>query len=694
MRANDFSIAEVRKHWDAVSDDYNRINEGFGWTHSQRFEVMSSYLPQKTSPKILNVWSRTGNAIPYLRKKYPDADITNLEASEKLMEIARKKYPNEKFQQTDLHDFPFETESMDVIVSLETLEHVPDPLHFLLECHRVLKVGGRLIMSLPPAHAELPLRLYEKFFENHGEGPHRFLSVSEVKKVMKNCEFTLIEHRGTVVFPVGPVWLKKAAEALQKNLLRFIGFNRAGIRQFYVAEKRASRDPVWAKIYEEIIRPGLSMHSGTAEGLSNGTLALDDPDGACLPRLTGRGSVPQICYDASPEVNPSYPKMNEMVFGKKDPRSMLLGEYKRIAIAHSTDEEIRSNAASGGILTAVLCHLLETGKIKGAVVLTMDKEKPWRAIPTIAHTKAEILDSGQSKYAVSPVNTILSELEKEEGPLAYVGLPHQVFAIRRLLSLKHPSVRSIKYVFGPFFGNELYGSSVKSFLRKFGVKKEDLQSLSYRAGEWPGYMEAKMKNARLPPASAGTDGDGQGKTVRMPKFHANYLIPFHITQSSLLSHDLTNEFTDLSGGDAWAPVYEERGKGFSLLITRSETGDALIKEMEQAGKLWLKDIDEEEAVKMQSHGLDFKKRGSLLRIHYRQKRGLRTYDFGLALGKISMSRRIFERLLDAVFVICAWPLSRWVADMIPDGIIGPLFQWFRRVWKASTKKVKRSGLKN
>ena len=341
------------------------------------------------------------------------------------------------------------------------------------------------------------------------------------------------------------------------------------------------------------------------------------------------------------------------------------------------DSAVRSNGASGGILTGTLLHLLQTGKITGAVVLTMDKEHPWRAVPTIARTKEEILASAQSKYVVSPVNVILSQLQNEEGPLAYVGLPHQVFAIRRLQQLRHPSVRSIKYIFGPFFGNELEGASVDAFLRKFRAKKSDVTDFQYRAGEWPGYLQAKLRD---------------GRTVKIPKFHANYLIPFYITENSLLSHDLTNEFTDLSGGDAWAPVYEERGKGFSLLITRTEQGDALIREMEAGGKIELHDIDEAQAVRMQSHGLDLKKRGGLLRLEKRKRHGKRIHAFGIPVPEVSLGRRAFEGVLGTLFWFCRSGTGRLLADVTPHAIIGPLFQWFRTIWKAATKNVKRSGL--
>ena len=239
--------------------------------------------------------------------------------------------------------------------------------------------------------------------------------------------------------------------------------------------------------------------------------------------------------------------MKQAVLGDPANQSPFLGTYQRILVAHSTDECVRRSAASGGVLTALINHLLESQQIAGAVVLAMDPICPWRSIPIIARTPAQVLAAAQSKYVISPVNTILDRLTEESGPLAFVGLPHQVFAIRRLQLLKHRSVSSLQYLFGPFFGNEMYGSAVDSFLRKFSARKADVTRLSYRDGEWPGAMTAWLSD---------------GRVLQMPKFHANYLIPFHITDHSLLSHDLTNELTDVSGGDAWAPVYEHAGRAF------------------------------------------------------------------------------------------------------------------------------------
>jgi SAM-dependent methyltransferase len=42
---------------------------------------------------------------------------------------------------------PIPSESVDVVVSTQVLEHVEDPNHYLSECRRVLRPGGQLLLS-------------------------------------------------------------------------------------------------------------------------------------------------------------------------------------------------------------------------------------------------------------------------------------------------------------------------------------------------------------------------------------------------------------------------------------------------------------------------------------------------------------------------------------------------------------------
>lgn len=53
------------------------------------------------------------------------------------------------YPEVDMHAMPYADGSFDIVVHSDTLEHVQHPIHALAECHRVLKPGGALCMTVP-----------------------------------------------------------------------------------------------------------------------------------------------------------------------------------------------------------------------------------------------------------------------------------------------------------------------------------------------------------------------------------------------------------------------------------------------------------------------------------------------------------------------------------------------------------------
>ena len=238
---NKFYMDSVRKHWNKVSEEYDDINEEIDETHTQRFREAIKYMDLEKDNKILNIWSRTGKAIEYLRGKCQGISIINIELSEGMLKQAKKRYPDEIFLQSSLHTIPCKDNIFDFVLSLETLEHVPDPFLFLLEVKRVLKPRGRLVMSLPPHRVEIynkvvDLSIAFKIDLHHSEGPRKNISSKIVKKMIEEVGLKLIKHKGTVLIPVGPKFLKnfgmKIEDKIQNTPLR-----EFCIRQFYICEK-------------------------------------------------------------------------------------------------------------------------------------------------------------------------------------------------------------------------------------------------------------------------------------------------------------------------------------------------------------------------------------------------------------------------------------------------------------------------
>jgi len=234
---NNFNIGEVASFWDKMGENYDAKNLMFRETHLQRYVESMKHLELRPGQKILNIWSRTGGAVEFLKNKEPQIEITNMEVSEVFIGIAKRKFPREKFSKTDLENIGAENSYFDHILSLETLEHAPNPTKLLEEFYRVLKPGGTLVMSLPPKTAELAEKVSFLFFGNHGEGPHNFLSSKTVKKLLSGAGFSLLLHKGTLLIPVGPSWARKLGEKIIEKFQN-TPIREMGIRQFYICEKQ------------------------------------------------------------------------------------------------------------------------------------------------------------------------------------------------------------------------------------------------------------------------------------------------------------------------------------------------------------------------------------------------------------------------------------------------------------------------
>jgi ubiquinone/menaquinone biosynthesis C-methylase UbiE len=236
-KANPWTDTEVEAHWDNVAEIYVKENEKVKGTHDQRFRESIRYLELEPGMKILNITSRDAEAADYIFMEMPGVEVINAEISLGLMEVAAKLRPTVKQVKLDSYSsLPFKNGEFQRVLSLETLEHVSDPLQFLGELYRVSTDDARLVLSCPPATSELPYRFYTALFGGHGEGPHRFLPSKEVKEMLSETHWKLLVHKGTLLVPVGPGWLKKSGEKLIDRVQgTFIA--ELGIRQFYVCEK-------------------------------------------------------------------------------------------------------------------------------------------------------------------------------------------------------------------------------------------------------------------------------------------------------------------------------------------------------------------------------------------------------------------------------------------------------------------------
>lgn len=436
----------------------------------------------------------------------------------------------------------------------------------------------------------------------------------------------------------------------------------------------------WRKLQNEVVETGLCTHCGTCAGLARGHLRMVQTPQGPLPQQVPGGQMvhlPPSAYAACPGKGVDYPGLRQFVFGGP-PDNGLMGNCRRVFIGYAGDADVRRRGASGGVITQTLLYLLGNGRIQGAIVVQQGQPKPYLARPIIATTADQIVAAAQSVYQPVPVNEILAQMVGFNGRLAYVGLPDQVAALRELQRQGHPGALKVDFVLGPYTGTNMYLEAIASYLRSQGVHSlEEIAELKYREGEWPGHLLIRL---------------GDGRVFRAEKFYYNYLIPFFITHSSLLSVDFTNELTDISVGDAWHPRYEAQGAGFSVVAARTPQAEALLQEMAANGALVLDETSLDDALSMHGHMLDFKKRGAFIRLHWRRKLGRRAPNFGYRPAHIPPSRQLVELVISGIFLIGGTRLARRLIESLPLSLVGPLFNTLRKTWKDLSKPTKRKGL--
>lgn len=360
------------------------------------------------------------------------------------------------------------------------------------------------------------------------------------------------------------------------------------------------------------------------------------------------------------------------------PANWITGEVVRARTGFSSDPTIRKNSSSGGVITSVLLYLLESRQIDGAFVVQQGVPTPEQASVVLARTRAEIIAASQSVYIpVSVLDGLALAVPGERYAMTVV--PDQAASLRALQRDGHAAAQQIEHLIGPYTGTAIYPGAIRTLLRSQGVKSSDpITSLKWRAGDWPGYLEVVTAS---------------GRVVRSKKVYYNFLIPFFVTQNSLQNIDFVNEFCDLSVGDAWSPKFEGMGGGHSVFVTRSESMESVIQQMEDADLLTTEPIDAIEAADMHGHMLDFKKRGGHIRNSWRRRTGRSAPQYGVRPEPLPRKRVAVEVIVSSIFLVGGTRPARWLVSRIPEHVIGPLFNRARLTWKSLSRPTKRDGLR-
>ena len=307
-----------------------------------------------------------------------------------------------------------------------------------------------------------------------------------------------------------------------------------------------------------------------------------------------------ICLKVCPGHAVDVDALNLQVFGAL-PQNYLAGHFVQAYFGYATDEAVRARASSGGIVSALLIHALETGQIDGAFLVRDTPGKPFSPSYELAADREAVLAAAGSKYWPAPVAQRLGDILRGEGRYAFVGVPCEIQALRKAQGVYKALQRKVAFSVGLFCGRRATILGQALTLRKFGLRPEDVVEMAYRRGDWPGHLVVRMRD---------------GAEVHMPreahlKGFSGHLCPH---PRCVLCHDSLAELADISVGDSLRLEHERRGNEFSLVVARTEAGQAALRSAEAAGAIRLRQTDIANVIHSQKRPLLDKRRSAWARM--------------------------------------------------------------------------------
>ena len=127
--------------WGARAADWALIQEA---QCASGYHAVFDKAPVGSKTRLLDAGCGAGMAMQFAAEL--GAEVTGIDASAALLEVARDRLPGARLEQGDLEVLPFADDSFDVVTGFNSFQYAADPVSALQEARRVATPGGKVFI--------------------------------------------------------------------------------------------------------------------------------------------------------------------------------------------------------------------------------------------------------------------------------------------------------------------------------------------------------------------------------------------------------------------------------------------------------------------------------------------------------------------------------------------------------------------
>lgn len=181
----------IHQYYDNLAKTYdeNRFENSYGkYIDAQERCFLNYFFKNKQYSNVLDLGCGTGRLLNFATH--------GVDFSQKMLNVAREKYPQKKLKIGEISNIPFE-ENFDCIFCFHVIMHQTkeETQNFLNECHKKLSRNGILIFDYPTNTRKKTLSKEENWHANNS------FNTNEIFDLIKN-NWYIVETNGILFFPI------------------------------------------------------------------------------------------------------------------------------------------------------------------------------------------------------------------------------------------------------------------------------------------------------------------------------------------------------------------------------------------------------------------------------------------------------------------------------------------------------------